>query len=322
MAVKGTKSFFFALTNHCMMDKLIKTFFLVLFSTLATAQGSKQQQLDINSQTVFKDSQGNQVGFDTFIEWTSGNDYDILPVFNEDGSLKWITINKISLNTEIKPSEFASTPELVERTPPKFEGYDMQNQFISLDNYKEKVVVIKFWFAACPPCIKEIPKLNKVFNLYKNNPDVVFLAPSLDDIATIQASNRRHPFLYKIMPRAEDFAQSYNVLGYPTHVVINKKGTVESVFQGVNLRIDEKLTRAIESALLRVPNDTPANPTEDFAPEEEVMINPNSVIVDEQGIIVPFEQFVQMMDEGDYELMNSKDLVGNKVIMIKEVVRN
>jgi len=304
-----------------MMKKVLQICFLSLLCYSSFAQAPQQKQLDINSQTVFKDKDGNQVSFDTFIEWTGGSDYDILPIFNDDGSLKEIIINKISLNTEIKPNEFASTPELVERTPPKFEGYDMQNQFISLDNYKEKVVVIKFWFAACPPCIKEIPKLNKVVEYYRNNPDVIFLAPSLDDIATIQASNKRHPFLYNIIPKAQNFAHSYNVLGYPTHVVINKKGTVESVFQGVNHRIDERLMRAIESALLRVPNDTPVNPTEDFAAEEEVMINPNSVIVDEQGIIVPYEQFVQMMNEGDYELLNSKDLVGNKVIMIKEMVR-
>jgi len=305
------------------LNKLIIIGILLVFHTFAISQSSGQKQFDINSQTVFKDKDGNQVSFETFIEWTSGSGYDMEPIFNDDGSLKEIVINTISINkAEIKPSEFASTPELVEKTPPRFEAFDMQNQFVSLDNLKGKVVVIKFWFAACPPCIKEIPKLNKVFRQYEHNPDVVFLAPSLDDVATIKASNQRNPFLYNIIPRAQDFAHQYNVLGYPTHVVINKIGTVESVFQGVNYRIDELLSRAIESGLKRTANDSPTALPVSAPTEDTVMINPNSVIVDTQGILVPFEKFVQLMDEGQYELFNSKDLVGNKVIMMKEVIRN
>lgn len=304
------------------MKKLIYIGTSLLFCCFYTDIQGQQPQFDINSQTVFKDKEGNRVGFETFIEWTSGTDYEMEPLFNDDGTLKEIIINKISSNSIVESNEFASTPELVERTPPRFDGYDMQNNFISLDNYKDKVIVIKFWFAACPPCIKEIPLLNKVVRQYEHHPDVVFLAPSLDDVATVQASNQRHPFLYNIMPKSRDFAHSYNVLGYPTHVVINKRGTVEAVFQGVNHRIDEKLIGAIESGLRRKPNDSPSHLVSAPPPEDVVMINPNSVIVDEEGIIVPFEKFVTMMNEGDYDLFNSKDLVGNKVVMIKEAKRN
>ncbi len=304
------------------MNKLIYLGFSLLMCCFYTDMQGQQPQFDINSQTVFKDKNGNRVGFETFIEWTSGTDYEMEPIFNDDGTLKEIVINKESTNSIIQANEFASTPELVERTPPRFEGYDMNNNFISLDNYKDKVIVIKFWFAACPPCIKEIPKLNSVFRKYEHNPDVVFLAPSLDDISTIIASNSRNPFLYNIMPKSKDFAHSYNVLGYPTHVVINKKGTVEAVFQGVNYRIDEKLIGAIESGLRRRPNDMPSHLTTSAPQGDVVMINPNSVIVNAQGIIVPFEKFVNMMNNGDYELFNSKDLVGNDVVMIKEAVRD
>lgn len=303
------------------MKKLIYIGASLLFCCFYTGIQGQQPQFDINSQTVFKDKEGNRVGFETFIEWTSGTDYEMEPVFNDDGSLKEIVINKISSNSIVESNEFASTPELVERTPPRFEGYDMNNNFISLDNYKDKVIVIKFWFAACPPCIKEIPLLNKVYKQYEHNPDVVFLAPSLDDIATVQAITSRHPFMYNIMPKSQDFAHNYNVLGYPTHVVINKRGTVEAVFQGVNHRIDERLAGAIESGLRRRPNDSPSHLASSTPKGDEVMINPNSVIVNDKGIIVPFEKFVTMMNEGDYELFNSKDLVGNKVVMIKEAVR-
>ena len=125
-----------------------------------------------------------------------------------------------------------------------------------------------------------------------------------------------------IRDSAQSFSDMYNVLGYPTHVVINKAGNVEAVFQGVNQRIDELLSRAIESALNRKPNDRPFSRQVSAPTEDEVMINPNSVIVDEHGIIVPFSKFTKLMREGHFELFNSKDLVGNKVIMMKEISRN
>ena len=304
------------------MEKLIRTGLSLVFCSLFLCAFGQQPNFDINSQTVFKDKEGNRVSFETFIEWTSGTDYEMEPIFNDDKSLKEIVINKISTNKIILANEFAAPQELIERTPPRFEGYDMRNQFISLDNYKNKVVVLKFWFAACAPCIKEMPLLNNLHAQYRNNPDVVFLAPSLDDPLTVQASLQRNPFSYNVMPNSRDFAHSYNVLGYPTHIVINKKGTVEAVFQGVNHRIDEKLGRAIESAMNRRPNDR-ATALPVSAPAGNVVnINPNSVIVDKDGIIVPFEKFVKMMNEGNYELFNSEDLVGNKVVMIKEAVRN
>jgi len=310
------------LSIYDMYKYIILLSFTIFSSYLVSAQSGDQKQFDINSQTIFKDSDGNLIDFETFIEWTSGSGYDIEPVFFDDGTLKEIVVKTIALNEELRPSDFVSTTELVEKAPPTFEVYNLENNFISLDNYKGKVVVIKFWFAACPPCIKEIPQLNKVFKTYEYNPDVVFLGPSLDDVATIRASQARHPFYYDIIPKAQAFADQYNVLGYPTHVVINKKGTVEAVFQGVNHRIDELLTRAIESGLKRKPNDTSTPITSSTPTEDVVMINPNSVIVNEQGTIVPFNKFVQLMEDGMYELKNSVDLTGNKVIMMTEVVRN
>jgi len=304
------------------MHKIIILSLFTLSAHLTYAQSGNQKQFDINSQTTFRDSDGNLISFETFIDWTSGSGYEIEPVFFDDGELKEIVVNKMAITNELSPADFASTPELIEKTPPRFEVYDLQNNFISLDNYKDKVVVIKFWFAACPPCIKEIPKLNKVFRQYEHNPDVVFLAPSLDDVATIQASQQRNLFYYNIIPRAKDFAHQYNVLGYPTHVVINKKGTVEAVFQGVNYRIDELISGAIESGLRRRPNDTKSSLVTTPPTEDVVMINPNSVIVNEQGILVPFDKFIKLMNERHYELLNSTDLVGNKVIMMKEIVRN
>ena len=317
------------------MNRLLTlTLSLIVFCTSLQAQANKQ--FDINSSTVFKDKDGNRVGFETFLEWTSGKGYSMEPIFNEDGSLKEILVLEPSVSSgPLQTDEFGSTPELVERTPPHFDAYDMHGQFVSSENYFDKVIVLKFWFTACRPCIEEMPQLNHLVAKYQHNPDVVFLAPSIDDLATINNFLSRQDFGYKILPNARSVAQAYNVLGYPTHVVIGKSGKVEAVFQGVNRNIKDKLSVAIESGLGRIagtpslglrtaetpqrtssPSDFTAKNTA-FSPTEPVLeVNPNSIIIDENNEVVPFEKFIELMNSKNYELKPDRDAVGNDIIKL------
>lgn len=322
--------------------RILTVFTAFLFCLSAKAQ-QVTKQFDINSSTIFKDKSDNIISFETFLDWTSGQGYSINPVFDEQGVLKHIMVlEPATSNVAISSNEFGSTPELVEKTPPNFEAYDMNGQFISNENYYNKVIVLKFWFSACKPCIDEIPLLNSLVAQYSNNPDVVFLAPSLDKRPTIQSSLSRYPFNYTVLPEASDIAHAYNVLGYPTHVVINRTGKVEAVFQGVNHRLDLKLAAAIDKGLSRKNSDVATtndsskpihqptvhpSPTNDLmtakspyastADEEEVLeINPNSVILDEENNVVPFSKFVDLMNSKLYELEPGRDAVGNKVIRL------
>lgn len=310
---------------------------LSLFVIELQAQNAKQ--FDINSNTVFKDKDGNRVGFETFLAWTSGKGYSMEPIFNQDGSLKEILVLEPAVsNGPIASNEFGSTPELVEKTPPFFDGYDLKGNFISLENYYDKVVVLKFWFTACRPCVEEMPALNHLVANYQHNPDVVFLAPSIDKPEVINNFLNRQAFHYNILPEARPIAQAYNVLGYPTHVVIGKSGQVEAVFQGVNRNIKEKLSAAIESGLgrfsgkkLNATNNPVATNTSsisnsqtDFTSksavsnsEEAVLeVNPQSIIINENNEIVPFGNFVELMNSKKYELKPGKDAVGNDIIRL------
>ena len=326
------------------MYKLIQilAFFTACFFCLSANAQQVTKQFDINSSTVFKDKNDNRISFETFLDWTSGQGYSINPVFDDQGVLKHIQVlEPATSDVAISSNQFGSTPELVEKTPPRFEAYDMNGHFISNENYYNKVIVLKFWFAACKPCIDEIPLLNNLVTQYSDNPDVVFLAPSLDKVPTIQSLLQRHPFSYNILPEAKEIAHTYNVLGYPTHVVINRAGKVEAVFQGVNHRLDLKLAAAIDKGLGRKKSDPAPQITSNISaqtqparmasgdmrakspyasssePEEDVLeINPNSVILDEENNIVPFSKFVELMNSKMYELEPGRDAVGNKIIRL------
>lgn len=282
---------------------------LLIQSAIVFAQ---VKEIPLNSKTVFKDINGKQISFDTFIQWTSGGGHEIAPSFDEDGNLLEVFV----LEASVAPVHQTAT---VAGTMPDFEIQDIHHKTYSPSTLQNKVLVLKFWFAACKPCVDEIPQLNKVVAHFQDNPDVVFLAPSLDKTAQIQSFLTRHPFDYAITPDSRQIADQFGVFGYPTHFVINRIGAIEATFSGVNRTIDQKLITAINQALqaqepLEITTSVPPPPMPD-----EIVITPTSIIKNEAGEIVSFEDFSKLMREQRFELLNQADSDGQSYILMKAV---
>ncbi len=307
-----------------MYSKGLFLFSFLLLSFGLIAQGDSPQ-FEINSQTTFKDKEGNLLSFETFLEWTSGSSYEMTPVFEEDGSLKEIVVITSDIAEPIRSSnDFGTTEELIGRRPPEFEVTDLNGNFLTLSNFKDKVIVLKFWFRACMPCIKEMPELNRLVADYGE--EVAFIGASLDSKEDCERFLQAKRFDYDIVPDALQFARSYNVPGYPTHVIINRQGKVEAVYKGVNNNIYGKLKSAIDRALSRTASDTPPAPEAVSSLDEtdesdvEVFVTPQSIIKNKEGKLVPFSEFVALMNTARFELLPQKEEDGSSFLLMKEVV--
>lgn len=62
-----------------------------------------------------------------------------------------------------------------------FSVKDESGQLINLSELKGKVVFINFWASWCPPCRAEFPSIQKFYEKYKGNDELVFLTINLDD---------------------------------------------------------------------------------------------------------------------------------------------
>jgi thiol-disulfide isomerase/thioredoxin len=100
---------------------------------------------------------------------------------------------------------------------------------------KGKVIVLDFWGTWCTPCAITLPKLDSVYQQFKKNDDVRFYAidclektSSLDTLKPmvkdfLQRSGVTIPVLFDT---AGAIVKSYDILFYPTRVVIDKKGII------------------------------------------------------------------------------------------------
>ena len=119
---------------------------------------------------------------------------------------------------------------------PNFKAVTINNDSIELYNYKGYVVVLNFWFVSCAPCIAEIPGLNDIVKKYSND-SVKFISITKDskDYILNYFSKRKH-FDFEIISNDEDIFREIFLFGvgfgYPTTVIIDKKGVIRYVKSG------------------------------------------------------------------------------------------
>ncbi len=131
-------------------------------------------------------------------------------------------------NANFKPGKIA----------PEFETTNIKGEKIKLSNLKGKIVVINFWFTNCPPCVQEIPELNKIATKYKKS-GVEFLAITFDSKEKITPFVKEHPFYFNIISDM-DIIRKYQNSNYPTTLIIDKDGKIMYQKTGIYTKVLDK----------------------------------------------------------------------------------
>jgi len=139
------------------------------------------------------------------------------------GSIVLILVTLLCVNAQAAKGK---TPAL------GFEMTAIDGMKFDLSSLRGKVVVLDFWSTGCPPCVAELPKLNTLVEEFAGK-DVVFIAPTWDDEATIKSFLTEQPFKYHIGAGAmkqvmESCSDGEGHVVIPTHYLINKDGFVET----------------------------------------------------------------------------------------------
>ena len=107
------------------------------------------------------------------------------------------------------------------------------NEKIFLDDLYGKWVVINYWADWCPPCIKEIPELNKLNAKYSDELNVFLF--NFDRLEGEELKNQLRKIDAKVPSLVTDPQSIYNFTipeSLPVTFVINKKGELSNILQG------------------------------------------------------------------------------------------
>lgn len=136
-----------------------------------------------------------------------------------------------------------------EASPAKnFKVTDMDGERLILSDLKGSVVVLNFWFIGCKPCLVEIPELNSLVEKYKEQ-NIKFIAFAIDPKSSLSSFLEKTEFKYQVIPDARATASDYEIMGYPTHILIDTDGKVAFYQRGYNGALSYILDRRIEELL-------------------------------------------------------------------------
>ena len=117
---------------------------------------------------------------------------------------------------------------------PLFELETADGEMVGLEDYRGQVVLLNFWATWCAPCRIEMPLLQSTFESFKDQ-GLVILGIDFDEPADLVASfgdelGLTFPLLLDPGGKVQ---QQYKVRGYPTTVILDREGRIQSYHIGV-----------------------------------------------------------------------------------------
>ena len=104
---------------------------------------------------------------------------------------------------------------------------DFSGNEINLNQYNGKLVIINFWATWCAPCKKEMPSLDKLYQV-KNFKNLQVFAVNMEQPNTLKTKKFFTDLNIKKLEIFFDnnlnFVKEFKLRGVPTTVLINKKG--------------------------------------------------------------------------------------------------
>ena len=107
-----------------------------------------------------------------------------------------------------------------------FAIYDLDGQKVPFTSFKGKTVFINFWATWCPPCIAELPNINKLYKKIKSE-KVAFVILSVDRNPDLvpEFVNKRG-FTFPVYILKDTLPAVYKISSIPSTYVISPQGEI------------------------------------------------------------------------------------------------
>lgn len=130
-----------------------------------------------------------------------------------------------------------------------FKAVDLKDKSVTLEDLRGKVVVLDFWYRGCGWCIKAMPQINQLTTDFTDKPVAILGMNTDSDKEDAEFVVKEMALKYPTLRIEHEMASKFGVQGFPTLVLIDKKGVVRDLHVGYSPTLREEVGKAIQQLL-------------------------------------------------------------------------
>ncbi len=167
----------------------------------------------------------------------------------------YVTLAQLALYENVKASldtpQFAAAMAKLKaddqrRQAADFTLTDLQGKPWTLKSLRGKVVLVNFWATWCPPCRKELPDLETLYNRFKNRGFIV-LGITDEKVSTVQPFVAKQGMTYPILlDPGRKVNTLFEVQGIPRSVIYDRNGKLAA--EAIDMRTQSQLLALLARA--------------------------------------------------------------------------
>jgi len=121
----------------------------------------------------------------------------------------------------------------VGKPAPDFTLVDLQGKKWTLAELKGQVVFLNFWATWCPPCVEEMPSMQKLYTMLPKDTFKMLAVLNNDDPSIAKKFSEKFGITIPILDDQKNLiGPTYGLTGVPETFIIDKQGIVREKFIG------------------------------------------------------------------------------------------
>jgi peroxiredoxin len=111
--------------------------------------------------------------------------------------------------------------------PVEIQLKDVFGNTVSLSDFRGKIVFLNFWATWCPPCVIEMPSMQKLHRRFKDKNFVMVAINSQETDAQVKSFFNKYKLSFTaLLDSSAEVGAWFDVNAFPTTFVLDKKGRI------------------------------------------------------------------------------------------------
>lgn len=102
----------------------------------------------------------------------------------------------------------------------------LEGQRVNLEDYEGQVLFINIWATWCPPCVAEMPSIEKLYKEFEENEGIEFIIVSNEKRETVRSFMEDEGYSFPVMLSRGSPPGDFSVKSIPTTFLVSPEGEI------------------------------------------------------------------------------------------------